>query len=373
MKTLCRFITFLLITSAAQATSAQIVVYSTDASSASKKTADDKDKISFYTYLKDATFKRDVSDGFVIPYDKDGNPLDTIKANGRKWNGSEIVASSYVSIPAMRGDTILVFEAGAPGYQSETITWTFKPFGKRELTRQIPNIFLSKIRVLKEVTVTASKVKFYNKGDTIVYDADAFQLAEGSMLDALVSQLPGAKIDENGRITVNGEFVESLLLNGKDFFNDDHSLMLENIPAYTVKTVEVYKGHSKEEKLNFDSSEPRHLTMDVKLKKEYSHGWLLNLQGGYGTSDRYLGRAFASWFSPTTSVIITGLANNLNDRRTPGKEDSWTPESMPSGAMSAREAGISYNHESVDQKLRAQGQFEIAGRSQDYNTSYRQR
>lgn len=70
---------------------------------------------------------------------------------------------------------------------------------------------------LNEVVVTASKIKFYNRGDTIVYNADAFQLAEGSMLDGLIAQLPGVELSSNGQIKVNGEFVESLLLNGKQF------------------------------------------------------------------------------------------------------------------------------------------------------------
>lgn len=369
MKFFFRTALFLLTLFASIITDAQVVVVGSSSSGGSKKNSDDKDKVYFFTTLKDAVFKRDVEDGFVIPYDSEGNPLDTIKANGSKWNGSAIVKSSRVAIPVSRTDTLLIFEAGAPGYSTETITWSFKPFGKRETYRDIPQVFLSKVRALKEVTVTASKVKFYNKGDTIVYDADAFQLTEGSMLDALVSQLPGAKVDENGRITVNGEFVETLLLNGKDFFAKDHSLMLENIPAYTVKTVEVYKGHTKEEKANFDTSEPKHLTMDVKLKKEYSNGWLVNFQGGYGTSDRYLARLFASWFSPTTNVYITALTNNLNSRRTPGKEDSWTPESMPSGSNAHRSANVGYTHESVDEKTRLNGEVRLSGSTQNYATS----
>ncbi|MDE6793755.1 MAG: hypothetical protein K2J63_00430, partial [Muribaculaceae bacterium] len=72
-------------------------------------------------------------------------------------------------------------------------------------------------RQLEEVTVTTSKVKFYHKGDTLVYNADAFLLAEGSMLDALIRQLPGVEFRSDGQIFVNGEFVDNLLLNGKDF------------------------------------------------------------------------------------------------------------------------------------------------------------
>lgn len=61
----------------------------------------------------------------------------------------------------------------------------------------------------------ASKVKFYNRGDTLVYNADAFNLAEGSMLDALIQQLPDVELKDNGNIYVNGKYVEELLLNGK--------------------------------------------------------------------------------------------------------------------------------------------------------------
>ena len=80
-------------------------------------------------------------------------------------------------------------------------------------------------------------MKFYHKGDTVVYNADAFVLAEGSMLDALVRQMPGVEIKKDGRIYHNGQFVENLLLNGKDFFRGNQEVMLENLPSYTVKQV----------------------------------------------------------------------------------------------------------------------------------------
>lgn len=44
---------------------------------------------------------------------------------------------------------------------------------------------------LGEAVVRATKIKMVMKGDTLVYNADAFQLSQGSMLDALIEQLPG--------------------------------------------------------------------------------------------------------------------------------------------------------------------------------------
>ena len=97
--------------------------------------------------------------------------------------------------------------------------------------------------MLGEVQVNATKVKFYMNEDTLVYNADAFELSEGSMLDALIEQLPGVELKDDGRIYVNGRFVESLLLNGKDFFKGDNLIMLENLPSYMVKNIQPCVSH----------------------------------------------------------------------------------------------------------------------------------
>ena len=85
------------------------------------------------------------------------------------------------------------------GYETQSIPLDVKE-SDRVTWRYLPVIYLRKKKKLEdeqqleEVTVTATKVKFYHKNDTLVYNADAFQLSEGSMLDALVKQLPGAEL-----------------------------------------------------------------------------------------------------------------------------------------------------------------------------------
>lgn len=128
---------------------------------------------------------------------------------------------------------------GFPGYEEYTADIDGS---KKEYVLFLGKIFLDKkAKELKEVTVQATKVKFYHRDDTLVYNADAFVMAEGSMLDDIIRQLPGVELKENGQILVNGRFVESLLLNGKDFFKGNRELMLKNLAAYTVKDIEVYE------------------------------------------------------------------------------------------------------------------------------------
>jgi hypothetical protein len=94
----------------------------------------------------------------------------------------------------------------------------FKLIGSRKWIFNFGSILLFRDNFqLDEVTVSATKVRMVMGKDTITYNASEFQLAQGSMLDGLIRQLPGVMLDGD-RITVNGRFVSSLLVNGEDFF-----------------------------------------------------------------------------------------------------------------------------------------------------------
>ncbi len=303
--------------------------------------------------VKDNVLKHDLEDATIITFDKIGNPADSLKAHEIVIrNGQETIRNALFILPVERKDSLISFDIVCEGYQTKSIVHHLENVGRRETERNLGVFLLERTpRQLGEVTVTATKIKFYNKGDTIVYNADAFQLAEGSMLDALINQLPGVELKDNGQITVNGEMVESLLLNGKQFLDGNNQLMLDNIAAYTVKNVSIYDGLTPEEQWLGDSTRPKQLTMDVTLKREYNMGWQINAQGGYGTDNRYLGRLYASWFTPTTSISLLGNINNLNDNRSPGKNDSWTPEMLPSGTKEYKMGALNYNYQHPDDKV----------------------
>lgn len=211
---------------------------------------------------------------------------------------------------------------------------------------------------LGEVTVAATKVKFYTRGDTLVYNADAFQLADGSMLDGLIRQLPGAELRDNGRIYVNGKYVESLLLNGEDFFKGNNQIMLDILPAYMVKSVKVYdKASDRGEMLKGTGRRlgDETFVMDIKLKRSYNIGWIGNLEAGGGTHDRWLSRLFLPRFTAHSRLSAFANANNLNDTRRPGESTTWTPETMKAGNNTNRQAGLDYNIKEKDEHYTLKG------------------
>jgi len=266
-------------------------------------------------------------------------------AEGFSWETSEF----SFSVPARPAKYL--FRISLMGYQTTYVEYSIDKVGRREHERGLPPFYLApKASTMKEVTVTASKVKFYYKGDTIIYNADAFILAEGSMLDALIRQLPGVEMKSDGRIYHEGKFVDDLLLNGKEFFRHDRKLMLENLPAYTVKDIAIYdKQTAENEWLGIKDEHTQRHVIDVRLKKEYMVGWLVNVEAGaspfptspkgeesqsgngqaekssspLGEDRRGLFRLFAMRHSDFSRIAIVANANNLDDDSKPGESDNW--------------------------------------------------
>ncbi len=225
-------------------------------------------------------------------------------------------------------------------------------------------------QILSEVVVTASKIKMVTRGDTVIYNADAFELANGSMLDALVRQLPGVEL-KGGRIYVNGEFVDNLLVNGRNFFRGNPKIALDNLPAYMVDKVKVYRRESDRDvalgiqRLN---NREKELVMDVGLKRIYSFGWSVNADVGMGTDDRYRAKLFGLRFSNYTRSVAYLNSNNTNDASTPGTSGQWSSQynlTVPSDYTSA---GLMHTIDDRQRRFTYEGEVSVDYNKQDTRT-----
>lgn len=217
-------------------------------------------------------------------------------------------------------------------------------------------LFLEKERHIrmKDVTVTSTRIKMVMRGDTIVYDAAAFELAEGSMLDALVAQLPGAELAD-GQIKVNGRVMESLLVNGEEFFSGNPQIALQNLPAYTVKDIKVYNRENKDSYLKSEAQKrmehEEHLVMDVTLKKKYMKGMIGNVDLGYGLPDnRYMGKIFALGYFRHTRLAAFANLNNIKNTQIGNTRGSWGYGWNQEGELDLQMGGIdvSYSRNKVN-------------------------
>ncbi|MBO4800547.1 MAG: outer membrane beta-barrel protein [Bacteroidaceae bacterium] len=219
---------------------------------------------------------------------------------------------------------------------------------------EVPTLKMRKssAKTMREVTITATKIKMYYRGDTIVYDATAFKMPEGSMLDDLIRQLPGVTMNVDGEIFVNGRKVDELLLGSRSFFGGNKKVLLENLPYYTVKNLKVYeKQTDKSVALGYDV-EPRRYVMDVNLKDEYSQGYIGNVEAAGGTEERWLGRGFLLGFTDRLRFTLLANANNVNEGRHIGQSDQWSPARQPHSLLTTRSVAGELNYHSPGDKLK---------------------
>lgn len=246
------------------------------------------------------------------------------------------------------------------GYDMEEteVSIPAKRYGKRTKDWELDDIILSRERVhqLKELKVTASRVKMVTRGDTIVYNADAFQLADGSMLDELIKLMPGLEIRNGSEIYHDGVYVPELLLNGRDFFKGDPAVALANLPAYAVKELRVYHRAPDGAYLRKNTAPDTlrwNKVLDVLLKHMYVKEWIANAEGGGGVAFGehkkdavYLGRLFGLRLTEHSHLGTYVNFNNLNDKQGASSQGTWNdPRNELSGTSHVQKGGINYNLE----------------------------
>lgn len=300
----------------------------------------------------DAYSESFIADAHVSIYEKDST---TLLVDSMKWRTGNPEEYYAWDVPK-RGS--YVFRIEKKGYP---VTWHSETVKNKSNDAFIPSNAVYIYRSmddtqLGEASVTASRILMVMKGDTIEYNAAAFRMQDGSMLDNLVRALPGVKLDENGQITYHGEYVRTLLVNGRDFFNGDPRVALKNLPAYTVNKVKLYRKNDHARFMGERSeSEKRKdpLVMDVALKKEYAKGWISNYEVGGGTSlrsgwsERWLGRLFALRYTNHSSLAFYAHANNLNDGAMPSDKGEWKKANPMDGETKTYMSGINF---SIDPK-----------------------
>lgn len=217
---------------------------------------------------------------------------------------------------------------------------------------------------LRTATVTGVAARVEQKEDTTMFNASAYRVPEGSSLEALVKQLPGVEVGDDGKITWNGKEVKELLVNGKDFFKGDTKVAMKNLPVELVNRIKAYdKASDYTELTGIDDGEET-TVLDISTKRQLNESWVTNADLAYGTEDRYSGKFFVNRFTDQGRITLFGSANNVGSRGFGGPRGFTTPQ----GLIAQKEAGLDFSWENGKQKKEA-GRFEIGGNVRYSHTS----
>ena len=233
----------------------------------------------------------------------------------------------------------------------------------------------SKPMTLDEAVVVAELKKMYQRGDTVIFNADAYEMPSGSVLLDLVRRLPGLKY-ESGKMTYMGKDIEEIKLNGDSFFKHDMSIALNNMPHEKLKSLSIYE----ELKDTLDVKSEKHLVMDMETKEpmtgtifaelnastteKFNHygvgGYInmwkqngLQMNGAFNTQDipdegtyqletvRTFGNLMAEYNFNDKASINGNLNHNYNRNET--KNDNYTKMFMPDYTQNSMNESFSSN------------------------------
>lgn len=171
----------------------------------------------------------------------------------------------------------------------------------------------NKATLLNEVTIKAQKQAIRMKGDTITYQADSFAVKPHANLQDLLRRLPGIEVDKNGAIKAGGKDVNTLLVDGEEFFGDDPLLAQKYLKANAVNEVEVYDKKSKNEELTgIKEEDSKEKVINVKLKENAKNGYISTTEASSDLNKyRNLG-AMAGVYKGKLKVAAFGFNNNIS-------------------------------------------------------------
>ena len=220
-----------------------------------------------------------------------------------------------------------IFRVKAPANGNYIVQVTcvgFKPYTKNLKISADKDIALGTIELkpdaimLKGATVTGQAAKVTLKEDTFVYNASAYRTPEGSVVEELVKKLPGAQVDDDGKITINGKEVKKILIDGKEFMTGDTKTAMKNLPTSIVERVKAYDQKSDLARVSGIDDGEEETVLDFGIKRGMNRGYMVNADLAAGTRSRYSGRIFAGMQSSDLKIFIPMSANNVNDMGFPG-------------------------------------------------------
>ncbi len=215
-------------------------------------------------------------------------------------------------------------------------------FTKNELN--LGEIVLKKdINQLDEITINAV-VPIKIKQDTVAFNTKAFKVKQDDNVGDLIKKLPGVQIGTDGTVTAQGEDITKILVDGKEFFNNDQTIALNNLNADAIKSVQIIDEESDDTRTTGIKDGEKNKIINLVLKDGKKSGYFGKIGAGIGTNDRYTLDLDLNRFTAKTQLALFGKLNNINNTgATVFRRDG--SRGGNSGFLTTGTAGANYNYE----------------------------
>ncbi|MEN2281681.1 outer membrane beta-barrel protein [Algoriphagus sp. SE2] len=219
------------------------------------------------------------------------------------------------------------------GYETITRTHSFRD--PADLGTLVLN---EDTQTLGEVVIEGQSPVGEMRGDTTSFNASAFKTQQNAQAEDLIRKLPGVTI-QNGEVQAQGETVQKILVDGREFFGSDPNIALRNLPADAIDRVEVLDQRSDQSRLTGFDDGTYTKTINIILREDRKNGQFGRAYAGYGTDDRYSAGGSINLFSGDRRISILGLANNINQQNFSSQDLAGVNANSSSGGGRGRGRG----------------------------------
>lgn len=210
-----------------------------------------------------------------------------------------------------------------------------------------------------EVVISA-KTAMRIHGDTTSYRVDSFNTDPLANTEDVLKRLPGVEVSRDGKVTIQGKPVNKLFINGKEYFADDLSSVLQNMPAEVLEKIQVADYRDEDTEFTGMKDNATEKVINLQFKKKYSGGIYGRGTAGYGTKGRYQGGAFVNYMdgdgmrvTAMSGANNTGISDVTSDNSS-AKNNSW---SSP-GVRTQQDGSVNFSYNN-DEKFRINGTYSV--------------
>ena len=245
----------------------------------------------------------------------------------RDAENKQALAGATVKVVAGNDSTTIVsdktgffeFKSLNPGTYQLSISFSGYELTKREIvwdgvSKKLDDILINKeAKTLTGVTVVSTPPVARQKADTTEINASQLKVNQDATSEDLIKKAPGITV-ENGQVKVGGEQVRKVTVDGRDFFGDDATATLRNLPAEIVDKIQVFDRLSDQAQFTGVDDGSAAKSINIVTKANMRNGQFGRLFAGYGTDNHYLVGGNMSYFKNNTRLSIVTLANDVNQQ-----------------------------------------------------------
>ncbi len=167
---------------------------------------------------------------------------------------------------------------------------------------------------LEELVIEGERVPIEMKKDTIEYNAAAFKTEPNAVVEDLLKKLPGVEVERDGSIKAQGEDVNKVLVDGKEFFGDDPQMATKNLEADAVDKVQVFDKKSEFAEFSGIDDGNEEKTINIALKENRKQGTFGRVGAGGGTDETFRLDANINQFRKDNQFSLITKHNNINEQ-----------------------------------------------------------